>query len=123
MLTNANGGQELVTFDRSSTPPTNEASQSHIDMVDDSTRPRDPPEGLDRDIDLETVNVYEQQHILEGIYRSRQGQSVGSSMQSMKRGRKQGQRVGSSKRVREQPSVSQPKQPSIGTYFQARDKP
>ena len=120
--TNAKGEQELVTLDRSSTLSTNEASQSVIDTVDDGIRPHNPFEELDGDIDLEMVNVDEQRHILEGIYRSRQGQSAHSSSQPAKRSRKQGHSVGSTKRAREQPNVSQPKQPRIGAYFQARDK-
>lgn len=92
-------------------------------LNDDDVRPLDTSVEVDGGVDLETVDVDEQRHILEGIYRSRHGQSTGSSLQNAKRGRKPGQRVGSSKRAREQPSVSQPKQPGIGTYFQARDKP
>jgi hypothetical protein len=90
----------------------------HMDVGDS---PCDQSEGHDGGIDLETVNVDEQRHILEGIYRSRQ--SAGVSLQSTKRGPKRGPRIGSSKRAREQPNVSEPKQPSIGTYFQPRKKP
>jgi hypothetical protein len=89
----------------------------HMDVGDS---PCDQSEGHDGGIDLETVNVDEQRHILEGIYRSRQ--SAGVSLQSTKRGPKRGPRIGSSKRAREQPNVSEPKQPSIGTYFQLRNK-
>ncbi|KAG0625135.1 hypothetical protein M758_2G030400 [Ceratodon purpureus] len=123
LTTCTNDQQELVTFDKSPSLPTNEASELYIDMVDDDTRPCDPSEGLDGGIDLETVNIDEQRHILEGIYRSRQIQSVGASLQSTKRGPQRRPRVGSSKRAREQAVASQPRQPNIGNYFQARNKP
>jgi len=115
--TSENDKLELVTTDRSFLFPTNEASQLH---TDEDVSPCNPADGV---VDLETVDVDEQRHILEGIYRSKHSRSAGSSLQSSKRGRKPVYRVGSSKRAREQPSVSQPKQPGIGTYFQARDKP
>jgi hypothetical protein len=91
--------------------------------MDVGDRPCDQSGGLmEVSIWRSTVNVDEQRHIMEGIYRSRQSQSAGASLQSTKRGPKRGQRVGSSKRAREQPDVSEPKQPSIGTYFQLRNK-
>lgn len=70
-------------------------------MVHDGTRPCDRSEGHDGGIDLETVNVDKQRHILEGIYRSRRSQSAGASLPSTKRVSKRGQRIGSSKRARE----------------------
>lgn len=101
---------------------TSEASHLHADSNDDVTTLCNPHQDLVEGIDLETVDVEEQRHILEGIYRSRQSQSAGSSLQPTKKGRKQKQPDGSSKRAREQVSVSQPKQPGIGTYFRACDK-